>query len=311
MPAGPDELIPAAGPADRRVFAILNPQSGSGRAHVARKRLLEWTRAGLDVSLHDAKPGEDLLEVARSAVGDGFDVVVAAGGDGTVSAAADAVRDTSVMLGIVPLGTGNIVARDLSIPLDPAAAIDLLFEEHDVRRIDALEVGGSVYLMTLGVGISAYVARDTPPINKRIFGMAAYLWSGLGEIGSVEPSRFNVTVDGVESKFSATEVTVANSGVFANNMLPWERGVRLDDGRMDVYVVATENARDYPLLVWNVLRGSTTAEPGVIHLEARERVRIECEDELPVQADGEIIGNTPVEVGLLAGAIQVIAPFRA
>jgi YegS/Rv2252/BmrU family lipid kinase len=293
---------------DRRVFVIVNAQSGAGHAHLVHKRFLEWSRLGLEVTVHESEPGQDLAREALRAVEDGHELIVAAGGDGTVAAAAAAVRGSDAVLGIVPLGTGNIVARDLSVPLDPEGAVDLLFEEHVVRRIDALEVAGSVYLMSLGVGISAYVARDTAAIHKRIFGPAAYLWSGLGEIGSVEPSAFEITVDGVHTAFSATEVAVANSGVFANMMLPWERNVRLDDGRMDVFVVATETARDYPILVFNVLRGSNSAEPGVIHLEARESVRIECEDAVPVQADGDVIGETPVDIRLLVGAVPVIVP---
>ncbi|MBD3367753.1 MAG: hypothetical protein GF405_06220 [Candidatus Eisenbacteria bacterium] len=292
----------------RSVFVVVNAHSGAGNAGVVRKRLLQWTAAGFDVTLHDCGPNEDIAEAARRAVADGANVIVAAGGDGTVAAAAAAVRGTDAVLGIVPLGTGNIVARDLSVPLDPEAAVDLLFEEHSNKCIDALDVNGDTYLMSLGIGISAYVARDTAAVHKRIFGPAAYLWSGLGEIGSVEPSRFSITVDGVPHTFSATEVAIANSGVFANMMLPWEKSVRLDDGRMDVFVVATETARDYPLLVFNVLRGSNTAEPGVIHLVARDTVRVECEDELPVQADGDVIGETPLDARLLSGAVSVVIP---
>jgi len=312
MRGEPDRLASNADAeaSDRRAFVVLNPQSGAGHAGVVRKRFLEWKRAGHDVEIHQGGRHEDLGLSATLAVEEGYDLIVAAGGDGTVAAVAAAIRDSSAVLGIVPLGTGNIVARDLNVPLSPASAVDLLFEEHQVRRIDAMESGGDVYLMSVGVGISAYVARDTAAVHKRMFGPAAYLWSGLSEIGSVEPSLFEVTVDGVRSEFSATEVSVANSGVFANMMLPWERGVRLDDGKLDVFVVSTESARDYPMLVFNVLRGSNSSDLGVLHLEARDLVEIQCEDALPVQADGEIIGKTPVDVRLLAGAVQVAVPSR-
>jgi YegS/Rv2252/BmrU family lipid kinase len=312
MRAGPDRLEAGEGSRERgrNVFVVLNARSGSGQASETRKRFLEWNRKGFEVTLHGPAAGEDFSATAMQAVSDGFDVVVACGGDGTVAAVAAALRGTDSLLGIVPLGTGNIVARDLGIPLDPMTAIDLLFADNDIKRVDVLDVDGHTCIMSLGVGISAYVARNTPAVHKRLFGPAAYLWDGLGEIGTVEPRRFDITVDGDRSSFSATEVSVANSGVFANMMLPWERGVRLDDGTMDVFVVSTESARDYPMLVFNVLRGSNSAEPGVVHLESRESVRIECEEALPVQVDGDIIGDTPVTVAMHPGALSVIVPER-
>src|SRR5947209_6403081 len=135
------EASPGASGAEacpRRVVAILNPKSGSAAGDTIRQVLsgcFEEARSQLDV--HEIREGDDLGAVVRDRLARGVDLVIAAGGDGTVSAVANALVGSGTPMGIIPLGTANVLARELAIPLGPDDAARLLVGAHDLATIDA------------------------------------------------------------------------------------------------------------------------------------------------------------------------------
>jgi diacylglycerol kinase (ATP) len=118
---------------------------------------------------------ERIAEIVRGVLNRDFDMFIAAGGDGTVSGVADALIGTGIQLGIIPVGTGNSLARELGIPLKLEDAIDLLTGEHTMARIDAMHVGDRYFVLNVSVGISALMMRDTKREDKRRFGEIAYV----------------------------------------------------------------------------------------------------------------------------------------
>ena len=129
--------------------------------------------------------GDAIERIAHEAQGRGFEMVVAAGGDGTVSAVAEGLVGTETPLGIIPLGTANVLARELGIPVELEGAVRLLAGAHGVTSIDAMKVGEKHYFTQVGVGIDAMMIRDTRREDKRRFGRIAYIWTALtGSWGS-------------------------------------------------------------------------------------------------------------------------------
>ena len=160
-------------------FVVLNPKSGHGDSAEARAALERHLGgAGVACRFHEPAEGDSLADRVREAVASGCDLVVAAGGDGTVSAVADALAGTETPLGIVPLGTANVLAGELGIPLDLEAAVRLLAGD---ARPDAGSTrwswAGKHYVTQVGVGLDAAMIRDTPGEHKRRFGRVAYLWT--------------------------------------------------------------------------------------------------------------------------------------
>ena len=220
--------------------------------------------------------------------------MIAAGGDGTVSAVADALAGSGTPMGILPMGTANVLARELEIPLDVDAAARLLVDDHDVVAIDAMRVGGRHYLTQVGVGLDALMIRDTPTEQKRRFGKLAYLWSAAKHLVGFQPRRFTLEIDGKTIKRSASQVVVANVGTLGQPPFRWGPDIRVDDGTLDVFVSKARTLLHYLRLAWHVVTRQHKADPNVRYYQARRSVAIATRRPVPVQADGEVIGETPV-----------------
>ncbi|HWE35298.1 MAG TPA: diacylglycerol kinase family protein [Isosphaeraceae bacterium] len=296
--------------AARRVFVVLNPAAGTCTADDVREalgRYFSCEQGACDI--HETTARDDLSALVREAAARGCDLVVAAGGDGTVSVVADGVTGTETPLGIIPLGTANVLARELGVPVVLDDACRLLAGPLATTAIDAMVVGERSYLTQVGVGIDALMIRDTGRDQKRRLGRLAYLWTAALHLIGFEPRRFSIAVDGhpVE-RTRASQVVVANSATLGQHPFRWGPDIRPDDGRVDVCVVRARSLIDYINLAWYVLMGQHRRSPHVRYLYACRSATIGSDRPLPVQADGEIIGETPVEVRVAVGAVRVVTP---
>lgn len=295
----------------RRALAIMNPKAGSAAGEAIRAALAGCF--GDDpgrLEVHETAEGEDLGQVVRDRVAAGVDLVIAVGGDGTVSAVADALAGSGATLGIIPMGTANVLARELAIPLDNDAAARLLVDDHDLATIDAMRVGGRHYLTQVGVGLDAMMIRDTPTERKKRFGKLAYLWTAGRHMLGHQPRRFVLEIDGRSIKARASQVIVANVGTLGQPPFRWGPDIRLDDGTIDVCVSKAKTVLHYMNLFWHVVTRRHRADPNVRYFHARHSVAIATRHPTPVQADGEVLGETPVRVEVAPGAIRVIVPKK-
>lgn len=292
-----------------RFFVILNPAAGTYTADKVREALgKHFNCADGSCAVHQTSGHENLAELARSAADRGCDVVVAAGGDGTVSAVADGLVGLEIALGIIPLGTANVLARELGIPVDLNEACTLLSGPHAVAKIDAMELAGRHYYTQVGVGIDALMIRDTRREAKKRFGRVAYLWTGFTRLVGFQPRGFRLVVDGREVVQRGSQVVLANCGTLGQHPFRWGPDIRPDDGKVAVCIVRAKTMLHYVQLAWAVLTGQHRQSRHVRYLTSERSVRIETHQPLPVQADGEIVGKTPVEVGIVPGAVRVVVP---
>ena len=293
----------------KKVFIVLNPVAGTSVVEDVRRALDHHFIPGETACVvHETVKGDAIERIAREAQGRGFEMVVAAGGDGTVSAVADGLVGTETPLGIIPLGTANVLARELGIPVDLEGACQLLAGAHGIASIDAMKVGEKHYFTQVGVGIDALMIRDTKREDKRRFGRIAYLWTALTRLVGFQPRRFRIKADGRQVRPRASQVVIANSGILGQPPFRWGPDIKPDDGRLDVCIVRARTLLNYLSLGWLVLRGQHKQSSRVRYLGARRQVVIETGRPLPVQADGEIIGETPVQVQVVAAAVRVIVP---
>jgi YegS/Rv2252/BmrU family lipid kinase len=293
----------------KRIFVVVNPEAGSYTADVVRATLDRYFPTGDPFcEIHETGKDERIAEVVRDARGRGFDLVIAAGGDGTVSGVANSLVGSEIPLGIVPLGTTNVLARELGIPVDMEGACRLLAGEHAVTAVDAMRVGDQSYFTQIGVGLDAMMIRDTTSERKRRFGKLAYIGAVLKHLFGFQPRRFRVAVDGSVSRPHASEVLVANCGILGQPPFRWGPDIRPDDGRLDVCIIRARTLIDYLVLAWHFLLGLHRSAPNVRYRAAERAVVLDARHSLPVQADGEIIGETPVEVAVLPRAVRVVVP---
>ena len=292
----------------KKALIIVNPAAGAEATGKLREELENhFPRAGVVCEICKTRPDVRIGDEIRTRLRDGLDFVVAAGGDGTVAAAIDGLAGSHVPLGIVPLGTGNLVARELGIPIEVSDAVAMIAGAPRLRRIDALRINGRVFVLNASIGISAAIMGNTSPGEKRFFGPIAYVGTGIWRTPRYKPLRVALTIDGQYNSFVAIDVAVLNCGILTRSIYPKGADVRVDDGHLDVLVLRVRNLLDYPRYFLDLLFRRPAA-PLAFYFRAERTVRIRCQTTQPVQADGDIIGETPVEIEVLPAAVTVLVP---
>jgi YegS/Rv2252/BmrU family lipid kinase len=200
---------------NRKIAFIINPVSGTQNKEKIVKKIENAFRIDNDeVEIYYTKCAGDAFESAKRYAQKNFDIVVAVGGDGTVNEIAGALINANTVLGLVPIGSGNGLARDLHIPLKVCDAVNLL-REGKITTIDVCYFNDHPYLCTAGVGYDAAVSKAFAQSHKR--GFLAYLISALKVYIKMKPDVYKLTVDGVETAHKAFDITFANAGQFGNN----------------------------------------------------------------------------------------------
>lgn len=288
-----------------RIALLGNPAAGRGRGATYAGRALRLLRdAGADVLALQGEDHAHALDLARAAVADGVETLVVVGGDGTVQAGAEAVVGTAARLGIVPAGTGNDLARALGLPRrDPDGAVAIVLRARE-RCVDLMRVAGRHHATVLSAGFDALVNERAERL-ARPRGQLRYTVAALDRLRVLEPIGYTLELDGETLRTEATMVAVANAGSFGGGLRIAE-DARLDDGELDVVVVAPmgrrELVRSYPRL----FTGTLAEHPRYARRRAR-RVTVAAPG-VVAYADGERVGPLPLSAEVVPGALRVLAP---
>jgi YegS/Rv2252/BmrU family lipid kinase len=292
-----------------KVFVVLNPVAGHSDVKAIREALARHLGAsGIPYQIYETRGDERLADILEPAIGKGFDTFVAAGGDGTVSGLVDGLVQTEMPLGILPVGTVNALARELGIPLDLDQAVQLLTGDHTFVFMDVGRVGDRYFALNASVGVSVSTMQATEPQDKRRLGVLAYLSNEVEALVGLQPYLFEIDVDGLRRQWRASEVVVANGGAIGDPLLRWGPDVRLEDGHLDLCIVRARSALDYLGLIWSILAGRQRQDRRLRCIPVRQSVHIDVKEAMLVQADGEIVGETPVRIEVLPHAVKVIVP---
>jgi len=304
---------------DAPVCLIVNPAAGGGRAARLAPIALEALRAhGLIVSRADTRDLGHARELAAQAAGRG-ETVVALGGDGLIGVLADALRHVpGALLGVIPGGRGNDLARVLSIPDEPRAAaaivaqgrarpVDLgLVESRDGDSAGA----GQAFIGIASVGFDSEANRVANEAPSWLGGMV-YAYGALRALIAWRPARFELELEppGERHVFSAYTVGAANSKTYGGGMRA-APGAMLDDGLLEVVVLENVSKLAFLTRIFpKVFKGTHVHEPHVHVFRARE-IALAADPPFAMYADGDPIGQLPVRVRALAGAITMLLPAQ-
>lgn len=298
----------------RKVFIVYNPKAGREdqgvelRAALARHFMPpKWTS-----EIYETTGDEDISAICRRACEKGVSLVIAAGGDGTLVGVANGLVNSLVPLGILPMGTGNYLARALLVPIDVEEALELLDGDHAVQEVDGLKVGDRCFFTNVSVGISSGSVNDTTSTEKRNFGRLAYVLAMVKQASIFQLHRYKLTIDGRTQLIRASEVLISNTTLLKKPPFLFGPPQSLGDGQLEIYVVTAHNLGDYVRLAWDLFIRSGKSAEKLSHWTARQSVRIDALRSSPlVQGDGEVIGRAPVIIQLIPKAIRVIMPRQA
>jgi len=286
-----------------RALLIVNP--AAGKRHAEDGDLAECVRvltaAGFDLDLRETGPeGPTSADLARTALAEGFRVVVVAGGDGTVAPAAIAILGTDATLGILPFGTYMNIANGLGIPLRPIDAARVI-AKRKVKRSDVGEVAGKVFFETCGIGIDADMFGAARLAERGRWGPA---FRRIARWATANTHRVEITVDGKTERHRVLQILIVNSPYYGW-ALPIVPNADMTDGVLDVAVFPRKGRLE--LIGW-MAKIWHTGRPGRPPRLLRGKViEIGSSEAVPVHADGQIAGRLPVTVRCCEGALRVFA----
>jgi YegS/Rv2252/BmrU family lipid kinase len=286
---------------------VFNPGAGSAAGFDA-----EHLRAALGdgVDIVELGEGRDAATCAREAVAGGARVVVAAGGDGTVSAVASALVGTQAVLGVLPAGTSNSIAGALGIPAGLEAAAAVVRAGH-VRVLDTAEAAGRTMVLFCAVGLHARAVADASPEAKQRWGVLAYLAEAVRALKGSEPFELEIETQDERVTCKATNVTVANMAPTKAVLAQGPSSIKPDDGLLDATVVTASSLGEAVASGLHLLRTALAGEPAThdrIGYLSTPRLRLSARPPQPVMIDGEAAGETPVEVVCRPRSLRVLAP---
>jgi YegS/Rv2252/BmrU family lipid kinase len=292
-----------------KTFVVMNPVAGVSQPEAVREKVgAAFQSRDIPFEIYETTGKENLRQKVRSAVKQGFQLFVAAGGDGTLSGVIDGLVGTQIPLVILPTGTWNTVAQIMNIPLQLDPALELVFQEHTIRTVDALEVNQSFFLLSVSAGVGSRTMEDVKRQEKRRFGKLVDLWKGIKQLMEFRSYLFDVKIDGNPARFRASELMVANSPSLGLKALQLDPSIHMDDGKLNVCRIYANTLGEYLRLAISMLRGDQKHNWNVFCVEATREVEIRSREKLPVQGDGDIIGRLPVTVKIVPKAVQIVVP---
>ena len=295
----------------RRATLISNPKTG--RYGARRLRPIadvasQLRSLGLEVDLKlTTAPGE-ATEIAARAARNGSSDVIVAGGDGTINEAIQGMAGSAARLAIIPRGTGNVLARELKLPLDDEQATAVV-ARGNARRIHlgraTVEATGTsrLFVLMAGIGLDASVVQRVQPQLKKRIGRGAFWVSGLSHLADWRPSAFTLEIEG--HSYTGTFAAIGKAARYGGDLFITP-GARLEEPEFEICIIETTSRASYlRLLSYAVRAGMPRDKPGVRFVKA---ARVEAKGDAPVQIDGELIGTLPMRFEIASESLEVIVP---
>jgi YegS/Rv2252/BmrU family lipid kinase len=309
----------------RRARLILNPKSGQrGRLQAfletigggnqddresVQERFVQHVterlgRYGIQVESGPAgKTPEETIRTIRASVEDGCDLIVVGGGDGTINVAVNALAKSSAALAVLPLGTSNVYAIQMGIPLKIEDALDVIGKGR-VRQIDLGLCDDRYFSCLCGIGYDAHTMRHIKSIWTKLFGRIAYLVAGIYAYFSYSFHPVLLRLDDRPGLHKGYMVLVMNGPYYGGRFIV-APDARVDDGTLDVVIIRDRKAAAVLRYVWGLAQGSFAWSEGVEYVKA-ERVHVLKRGRLPVEVDGEYCCKSPVELRLARKALRAV-----
>lgn len=256
------------------------------------------------------EPFDNLPEIARdiSRLHRTADIVIVCGGDGSISSAAPAVIESGLPLGIIPAGTANDLARTLSIPLDFAAAADIIVAGH-LKQVDVGLVNGHAFFNVASIGLSSELAQKLDPAIKKRFGRLGYAVAALRILAGARRFRAQIVEKGVASRVRTYQIAIGNGRLYGGGNVV-EATAAIDDGALDLYSLEMASLWKLALMLRAFRTGTHGAWKEVRTARCVE-FDIETRRPMAVNTDGEIVTSTPAHFRVLPAAIAVFTPKEA
>jgi len=286
---------------ESRILVILNPSAQSEKA----KRSIELIRSLSErLEIIESHSFDQARELAEGAVTDGREAVIAAGGDGTVNAAISGLVGADITFGVFPTGTMNLFARELDLPMNDLRGCWDIIERGNTREVDLFSANDQVFVQLAGVGFDAKIIEQTSWERKKKFGPLSYVISALSVAGKKPPPLRVIPEEGgaLEGAF----VLIGNGALYGPAHKVFHKASNTD-GLLDVLVFEKQSYLNILRYISGIGFGKVEKMKDVTYLQA-SGLRIESDESVPVEVDGELSGTTPVDFKATGTKLRAFAP---
>ena len=294
----------------RSACLIFNPVAGQGNAEQDLATIKNILEPEFDLDIQFTTEEVSGGELARRAIENNVEIVIASGGDGTISAVAEALVGTDTPLGAIARGTANAFVNALDIPDKIEAACQVIVNGV-TKKVDAGMCNGKPMILLVGIGFEAETVEDADREAKKRLGMLAYILSGLKQLQEFEKFETIIETDDKIIKVEANAVTIANAAPPTSILAHGTAGVIYDDGLLDVTIITPETRASAIATSFHLLQSASNdeaAERDDIGYLRTKYIKVTTNPPQKIVLDGEIIGKTPVEVKCIPSGLTVFAP---
>ncbi len=289
-----------------KTCVILNPTAGSAENTDKLQGRLSRL-AGCDIQI-TSQPG-DAEKFALAAAANGCELIVAAGGDGTLNEVINGIaeRNSEVRVGLVALGTGNDFARSIDLPSNVDDCLDVIAAGY-TQAIDMVRVTSDRVRYFINVsagGFSGIVDEKLTPEIKQTWGPLAYLRSAAAAFSELRAYETTIVLDDAERLSVSLYNVIIGNGRYVAGGIPVAPEALLNDGVFDIILIPQTPTTDLPVLVTQILRGKHLSNETVIYRRAA-KVAVRSNPGMWFNVDGELVGNEPATFEIMAGAVQFV-----
>ncbi|WP_017324613.1 methylglyoxal synthase [Synechococcus sp. PCC 7336] len=295
----------------RIAHLIFNPVSGQRDEQQALELIRDRLTPYMKLQIHTTTPEVGAADLAKEAIADEPDLVIASGGDGTISEVAGALVGTQIPLGVIPRGTANAFAASLGLAtaINPINnACETILKGH-TRVMDTATINGRPMILLAGVGFEAEAVERADREVKNRWGVLAYLFAGWQQLKEHQLFEMELEVDGNLRQFEAGAITIANAAPPTSVLAQGSGRVTSDDGLLDITIVTAEGKLDAVRTLLEMFGaatiGSNLQSDKAIHLQAKQVV-LRTDPPQKVVVDGEVVEMTPIEIECIPQSLTVV-----
>ena len=289
-----------------RYFFVLNPVAGRGRARQFIKAIESYEKTlGIEYEIAETKfPGHGET-LSADACKKGFNHIISVGGDGTLLEVINGVAGEDVCVGIIPCGTGNDFSRSLGLPEKLNEQLKAIHSGKS-KRVDLGKANGKYFINVFSFGIDALITQETQKIKKYLPGTFAYVAATIKILMTYRPVEIHMETD--ETVFKGEVMLVAfGNGQYYGGGMKITPEASLDSGDFQVCIVKALGKRQFIRLFPKVF-GGKHIECVEVETSRAKTIKVESKDRVLLNADGDIVGECPVEICIFPGSIQIIVP---
>lgn len=288
----------------KKIKLIVNPNSKPLKIALFLQTICsKFNKAGYEVDVYKTEGEGDATRIAREAANSGaYEMVVAGGGDGTINEVINGLMPTPVKLGLIPLGTSNVLCRALKLPLNPIKAVDAILSGESIK-IDVGLANNRYFGIMISCGFDAYAIEQTSLRVKKFTGRYAYVFAGIKSIYHYQPKRIHLIADGKPMHMDAMLMCISNAHLYGGNyqLTP---DAKIDDGLFDVFLYTGNDVYRFVYYLLRLFLHFHLNFPDTTRFRVKE-LKLHSSGRVLYQGDGDLFGDLPLNISLIPSVLEI------